>query len=105
MGLGWRLASFVLLAKSYGSYLQQRGPPALRSSDLARISKAAATDGPAPFPGALRGGLGFSLRNQNLLYLVFKCRINTNHSSSWSTMQVLFDAQKGGPKSFGKSAK
>src|SRR5947208_3412864 len=56
-------------------------------------------------PRALRGDLGIFLRNQNLLYLVFKCRINTNHSSSWSTMQVLFDAQKGGPKSFGKSVK
>src|SRR6266536_5577380 len=53
---------------------------------------------------AFRRPPGNSLRNQNLLYLVFKCTIKTNHSSSIGHTQALFDAQNKGSKSEEKSA-
>ena len=51
-----------------------------------------------PAAGMSPGGARFLLRNQNLLHLVFKWRLNTKHSGQIRATQVLFDAQKGAPK-------
>jgi hypothetical protein len=43
------------------------------------------------------------LVNQNLLYLVFKCLMNTKHSGSGRAPQAVFDAQEEGRKTIRKT--
>ena len=53
------------------------------------------------FPRALGSSaarLRNTLVNQNLLYLVFMCLMNTKHSGSGRALQAVFNAQEGGPK-------
>ena len=50
------------------------------------------------------GGYPFMQSNQNLLYLVLKCVLNTKHSGSRKRVQALFDAQKRGVKTAAKTA-
>ena len=56
--------------------------------------------GPRAMP---HGGIRFMQSNQNLLYLVLKCGLNTKHSGSRQRVQALFDAQKRGAKTAAKT--
>src|SRR6185436_14017087 len=72
----------------------------------ARITRRSAMWPARAFPRAL-GSSAARLRkplvNQNLLYLVFTCLINTKHSGSARALQAVFHAQEGGAKRAGKT--
>ena len=72
----------------------------------ARITRRSAMWPAQAFPRAL-GSSAARLRkplvNQNLLYLVFTCLINTKHSGSARALQAVFHAQEGGAKRAGKT--
>src|SRR5439155_19881469 len=70
--------------------------PALRGFPVAGLP------GTSP-KGASLGLSRIPLTNQNPLYMVFKCQINTNHSSLRNSVQALFDARKSTSKSAAKS--
>ena len=59
-----------------------------------------ATGGTNGFPR----GVHFLLPNQNLLYMVLKYSLNTKHSGSERLVQAVFDTQKRGWKTTGKTA-
>src|SRR5258708_33534419 len=80
MAWDWRLALFVLLAKSYGSCLQPRSPPALRNSDLARISGRRQRIDLHPSRGCSEAAYGFPLEIKTYYILC---------SSAESTLMIV----------------
>src|SRR5438876_4794370 len=72
--------------------------PALRGFPVAGLPGASSSP-----KGASHRAFRIPLTNQNPLYMVFKCQINTNHSSLRNSVQALFDARKSTSKSAAKS--
>ena len=84
-----------LLLKSYDSVYPARVWPHCAIPALARISGCRPHGTHYRPKGASLGLFRISLTNQNLLYMVFRCQVNTNRSGSRSGTQALFGAQNG----------